>query len=295
MFIAPPFNVRVAASLTRASGFVKGAAQALQSRDEAHDGSAPRVIFPVLVPLGPWRLHPHFVFEAAAYALGLRLYLAGRRPGRLSEAQNQSVIAGAIIGAAFGAKALDLLVDPAFLWAHRLEPAVLLGGKTIVGGLLGGVLGVETAKKLSGTTVSTGDDLTLPLIAGMALGRVGCFLTGLADNTQGTPTSLPWGVDFGDGVARHPASLYEALFLIFLGLALAAARRRPAREGDRFKAFMCAYLLYRLLADFWKPYPGWLFGLGGIQAAALAGLFYYASDIRRLISCPRSGPTPISN
>lgn len=244
--------------------------------------------FPVWIPLGPWRIHPHPVLEALAYAAGFRLYLSARRKGRLTAPQNHSVIAGAIVGAALGSKILAWLVDPSLLWAHRLEPSFWLGGKTIVGGLLGGLIGVESAKKTAGIGVSTGDDLTMPLIAGMAIGRVGCFLTGLSDNTVGLPTALPWGVDFGDGVPRHPAALYEALFLIALAAVLAAARKRLPREGDRFKAFMIAYLSWRGLADFWKPYPRPFLGLGAIQAAAVLGLLYYAPDLKRWIAGPRA-------
>ena len=36
------------------------------------------------------------------------------------------------------------------------------------------------------------------LVAGIAIGRIGCFLTGLSDQTCGSHTALPWGVDFGE-------------------------------------------------------------------------------------------------
>jgi len=38
------------------------------------------------------------------------------------------------------------------------------------------------------------------LAIGVAIGRIGCYLAGLDDFTYGTPTALPWGHDFGDGV-----------------------------------------------------------------------------------------------
>ena len=92
----------------------------------------------------------------------------------------------------------------------------------------------------------------MPLAAGIAIGRIGCFLSGLPDGTYGTPTSLPWGVDLGDGVARHPTALYESLFMIVLAAVL--ARVEPhARRGDAFKLFMASYLTFRLLVDGIKP------------------------------------------
>lgn len=243
--------------------------------------------FPVWIELGPVRLHPHFVMEALAYFLGFRLYLWFRRPERLSRAVQWSVIAGAIVGAAFGSKILAWLYDPSVLWAHIAkpldEPIFWMEGKSIVGGLLGGLIGVELAKKMVGHTASTGDDLTLPLIFGMAVGRIGCFLTGLEDNTYGIATALPWGIDFGDGVLRHPTQLYELLFLLALGIMLSFIKRVLHREGDIFKLFMVAYFAFRLGVDFIKPYPRPYIGLGAIQVACVLGILYYARDLPRLM------------
>lgn len=100
-------------------------------------------------------------------------------------------------------------------WSQVLMPG---GGKTIVGGLLGSWFAVELGKKLEGITTRTGDLFAIPLCIGIAVGRVGCLLAGLADDTYGKPTSLLWAVDFGDGIARHPTQAYEILFCVFSGL-----------------------------------------------------------------------------
>ncbi|HLK16825.1 MAG TPA: hypothetical protein VKT78_18600, partial [Fimbriimonadaceae bacterium] len=51
--------------------------------------------------------------------------------------------------------------------------------------------------------------------------------------------------------------------------------------GDAFKLFMVAYLSFRLLCDFLKPYPRIFLGLGGIQWACVLILLYYSRDIAR--------------
>jgi hypothetical protein len=54
---------------------------------------------------------------------------------------------------------------------------------------------------------------------------------------------------------------------------------------------MIAYLLFRLLCDFIKPYPRILLGLGGIQWACLLVLIYYGRDVLRWLQL-RDNSTP---
>ncbi|WP_242107629.1 prolipoprotein diacylglyceryl transferase [Luteimonas aquatica] len=237
------------------------------------------------MPPSPYWIHT--LFEVAAYAIGFRLYLRERQrqalPALASREHAIAVAAGAIIGAALGSKLAYWLYDPLYAFAGFPDPRRLLEGKSIIGALLGGLAGVEIAKRLEGVRGSTGDAFVLPLIAGMCIGRIGCFLAGLNDHTYGNPTALPWGVDFGDGVPRHPTQLYEIAFLLALGAWIARHGGRFAREGDRFRAFMVAYLGYRLLIEWIRPIPLHYLGLfSGLQLLCLAGLLYYLRDIPRI-------------
>jgi phosphatidylglycerol---prolipoprotein diacylglyceryl transferase len=232
--------------------------------------------FPVYLWVGPIALHPHWVFEILAYLAGSRLYLALRGRGDPLPADDRwSVVAAAAVGAAIGGKLLYWASDPWFMAAHWQDPLVLIGGKSVVGALVGGLCAVEWVKHRLGITRSTGDLFVLPLVVGMAIGRIGCFLTGLDDHTHGLPTTLPWAVDLGDGVPRHPAQLYEIAFLLLLLPVLVWARRQQWPEGGLFKAFMVAYLGFRLLLEFIKPGVA-VGGLNAIQWVALAVLLYYA-------------------
>jgi prolipoprotein diacylglyceryltransferase len=222
-------------------------------------------------------LHPHWVFEVLAYFVGTRLYLAlkSRWGDPIADEARWTVVAAAVVGCALGSKLLYWLSDPAVMLAHLHDPVFLLGGKSIVGGLIGGLIAVEVVKRWIGVTRSTGDLFGVPLAVGIAVGRIGCFLTGLDDHTYGLPTTLPWGVDFGDGLPRHPAQLYETAFLLLVMTPLLLyLRRRPHREGDLFKAFMVVYMGFRLLLEAIKP--GVFLGeLNAIQWACLGTLFYY--------------------
>lgn len=222
----------------------------------------------------------HFAFEAAGYLAAATLYAVQRahRGDAVGDSQRATVIAGAALGATIGTRLLYLLCDPQLTLLHLTDARYLFGGKTVVGGLLGGLIGVEIAKSLSGIRRSTGDLFVEPLIAAMCIGRIGCFLTGPADHTAGNPTSLPWGIAIADGVPRHPVALYEIAFLLALLPFVRRVRARSPHEGDSFRLFMTAYLAFRLAVDFLKPDPRPLaLGLTAIQWACLAGLLYYAA------------------
>ncbi len=173
-------------------------------------------------------------------------------------------MAAAVAGAAVGSKLLYWLEDPAATLAHWNDPIFLFEGKTIVGALLGGTIAVEWIKRRHGISRRTGDLFAVPLALGIAVGRIGCFLSGLGDQTYGIATALPWGVDFGDGIARHPVQLYESAFALLLAGGLVLARRRGLAEGAEFRLFLIAYLGFRLAVDFLKP-GVFLLGLTSIQ------------------------------
>ena len=231
--------------------------------------------FPWTVQLGTVAVSAHFLFESAAYIAGFALYQRQRQAlgDVIRDPIRSSIIVATILGAFLGSKLLFLLEDPALTMQHWRDLAYIMGGKTIVGGLLGGTLAVEWTKARLGITRRTGDLFVLPLIVGMAIGRVGCFVSGLHDHTYGLATSLPWGVDLGDGISRHPVQLYEISFLAATGWLLHTARP-VLPEGGQFRGFLILYLAWRLAADFLKPGIS-VAGLTPIQWTCLFALLWY--------------------
>jgi phosphatidylglycerol---prolipoprotein diacylglyceryl transferase len=210
----------------------------------------------------------HTAFEVAGNMAGAAVYafLRRRQGDPVDDRARLWVLAGAAIGALLGARLLWWIGEPG------LPLSQLFAGKTVVGGLLGGLIGVELTKKLIGVRISTGDLFVFPLITAIVIGRIGCFLTGPADRTHGLPSDLPWAIAIGDGVPRHPVALYEIAFL----LALVPWLRGAQQPGTRFASFLFAYLGFRLAIDNLKPYPAAVFaGLTAIQWACIAGMAYY--------------------
>jgi prolipoprotein diacylglyceryltransferase len=236
---------------------------------------------------------PHFLLELLAYAVGARLYWSAARsqPMPADLGDRLALIAGAACGAFAGSKLLHVLEHlPALVEANEL--VLWMAGKSLLGGLLGGTLGVELVKRSIKWTRPTGDAWVGALAAGIMVGRVGCQLSGLWDLTYGGPTSLPWAWDYGDGIGRHPTAAYE---IVLVGLLWAAlARWRTAAPGARFAAFILGYCAIRFGLELMKPpfagpAPGTLpvalyAGLTAIQWAALGGAAYFAASLRRRLA-----------
>jgi prolipoprotein diacylglyceryltransferase len=234
-----------------------------------------------MIPIGS---HPawHPVFETLAYAAGFAVYrlLRARQGDVVNEPQRWTVFAGAAVGALAGSRLLGIAeqwptVMAAARSGHLLWLLIAPGGKTIVGGLLGGWLGVELVKRFAGIRRRTGDLFALPLCVGIAVGRIGCFIAGLADDTYGKPTHLPWAVELGDGIGRHPVQIYEIVFLALVGWIVVRPAHWP--EGARFRIFLASYLAWRVAIDFLKPQP-LVGGLNLIQWACIAGLVALGCD-----------------
>src|SRR5471030_1346848 len=103
---------------------------------------------PVVFHVFGLSLPAHLVLESLAYIIGFRLYLylRKRQNDTLDDASRLTVLIGAIVGAAVTSKALGFAEHPE-LWALAMKnPVYLLAAKTILGGLLGGIIGVEIAK-----------------------------------------------------------------------------------------------------------------------------------------------------
>lgn len=227
--------------------------------------------------------HPrlHIAFEIAGYLCAAALYVWLRALQRdpIDSRSRASVLTGAAIGAAIGTRLLFWLSYPG------LPIAAFFSGKTIVGGLLGGLIGVEMTKKIIGAERSTGDLFVYPIVVALAIGRIGCFLAGPVDRTEGLPSNVPWAIAVGDEVRRHPVALYEIGFLLLLAALLRFVGRTSPYEGDMFRAFMLSYLTFRLCIDFLKPDPpALLAGLTAIQYACIGGIAYYVLVLARRLS-----------
>lgn len=232
----------------------------------------------MIVPTSP---HVHLLFDLLAWGsaalLGRRLYRWRLKEAAAAVAAKTG--AGYAFALAFGAIAGAW----AFGSINTGLTAVPHASHSIAGALAGGIVAVELYKLVRGIEGSTGSIWVGPLALGIAVGRLGCFFTGLPDETYGVRADLLWAADFGDGVPRHPVQLYEsAAMLLFLGFYLAALARRAAWTRTRaFYLFVLFYAVQRFFWEFLKPYPRALGPLDVFQLLSLAlALYALAFDAR---------------
>jgi len=182
--------------------------------------------------------------------------------------------AGYAVAVVFGAALGGYAAGTANLWLSG-QPEV---ARSVLGALAGAIMAVEVFKRARGIRGSTGIVFVPGFCASLAVGRWGCFLSGLGDHTHGIPTSLPWGHDCGDGIPRHPVQLYEsAAMTAFLGFTVVQLARRDAcflRNG--FYLLVLWYAGQRFAWEFLKPYAQLIGPLNLFHCICL-GLVCYAA------------------
>lgn len=139
---------------------------------------------------------------------------------------------------------VDLLKADPWHWARLFEAGYVFYGGVIVAIGMGYLFLLRAGLDRKG---AFGDYAAAGLAFGIFVGRLGCFLAGCC---YGTPTDLPWAVEFPaghatHGAAVHPVQLYDALYgLVVFALCLwYYPRRRFA--GELFGYLIMSYAVWR--------------------------------------------------
>jgi len=152
-------------------------------------------------------------------------------------------------------------------------------GKSIIGAVVGAYVMVLVAKRWLGYTRSTGDCYAFALPIGVAIGRIGCFLSELP---LGKSTDLPWGIRVspeaaaafpycpGCDVGMHPTMLYE----LFLNLGIFSIlwfvlRKGGRKDGFVFASYIVMYSASRLFVEHFRADS---LMLGPLRAAQLVSV-----------------------
>ena len=200
-------------------------------------GPLARVLAPGARPYA-W---PGFVLLGTVLALGVQLPLSRSR-GLPALTVLALTLLACVVGVV-GAKVYYLLT-------HRgRSGGVLTSGMSIQGFVLACIGTLALASAAADVPVGAVLDVSAPaLLAGMAVGRLGCFFGGCC---AGRPTASRWGLWSSDrvlGVRRLPVQLMEGATAGALAVAAAVLAGTSTLTGGRvFVAGIAAYTLSRQL------------------------------------------------
>ena len=218
----------------------------------------------------------HLLFDLLAYGVGAFLtwrVFQPEKPSIANENIRYAYYMFAIIGAVIGAITLGSLN---IYYSLELRDSMAIG-KSILGAIVGATIFIEVFKKFMKIEGSTGAYFVPSLVIGIAIGRLGCFFSGLKDYTYGVETTSLFGYDFGDGLLRHPVQLYESVTmgLFFIFVLYLYFKKRDSFERYIFYLFILLYATQRFIWEFLKPYETIALGLNIFQLVCL-GLIVYA-------------------
>jgi prolipoprotein diacylglyceryltransferase len=148
----------------------------------------------------------------------------------------------------------------------------------VLGGLAGAYAGALVGKRLAGYPHRTGALFAPAVALGLAVGRVGCFLT----EPVGRPTDLPWALR-----GAHPSFLYEIAFHAAAFAVLLALRDRLADPADLLVGYLAAYAIFRLWAETTRTNEVLALGLTGSQWLVLLVLPLLLARCARIRRAPR--------
>ena len=236
---------------------------------------------PILVQLGPVTIRYYGLMYVIAITLGL--FILSR------EVKRKKMMCGASGKLVSTDDLLDLLLwmlpaaiigariyYVAFQWGYYgSHPADIVkiwqGGLAIHGGVIGGILAVFLfARRKQIRFWALTDAISLSLILGQAIGRIGNLMNG---DAYGIPTTLPWGIHFPanspagmayPGQATHPSMIYEMILNLLIFSLLWRLRKRGYKDGFLTSMYFILYSIARSIVSFTRGDSLWL---GSIRAA----------------------------
>ncbi len=227
----------------------------------------------------------HSVFDALAWLTAAATLIILRRTWFADNPVEQNLrfgyLAAVLFGAGIGAWAFGTLNG----WASG-HPGL---ARSVEGALAGAIISIELYKRLNGITLRTGAVYALPLALGIAVGRIGCLLSGMEDFTYGIPTGASWGWDFGDGILRHPVQLYESVMMAGFALVYVAMvlRKNAFWRANGFYLAVAFYATQRLALEFLKPYAT---VAGPLTVFQLLSLVLIGYALMMLVTRERAAP-----
>lgn len=249
-------------------------------------------MYPELFKIGSFSIPSYGVLLAIALMIGLLVAARLAKRDGLPNERIYDLGLWILIAGLLGSKLLLFIVDGDY-YANPMRIFTLdflRSGGVFYGGFLGGLVAawfLIRAYKLDFWKVA--DAFAPALAIGQAIGRQGCFAAGCC---WGTPTNLPWGVQFstfaheatgvpivdetGAALHLHPTQLYESFVMLAVFGLLYYWHGKKAFNGQIIIMYAMLYAIFRFVNEFFRADArGSLIGINdalGISTSQLISL-----------------------
>ena len=210
----------------------------------------PYKVFPMF-QIGPLHINMYGIMFALGFLIATWLAVKEAKKRGIKKEVIENLVFYILIGSIIGARLFYVF----FYWPADMPLTfwdifkVWVGGMAFFGGFIGALIaGLVYVRKRKLDFWKFADLLTLPLIVGHILGRLGDYFTG---GHPGKITQLPWAI-YLDGALRHPVVLYEIIGLIIIVLIIYYIRKLNKFDGFLFLVYVQLYAVQRLLLDFFR-------------------------------------------
>jgi phosphatidylglycerol:prolipoprotein diacylglycerol transferase len=257
---------------------------------------------PNLFRIGPFSITWHGVFSVLGILAGARLGLWLLKKDGVDTTRSSDGVAWMVVVGLIGARVLYVWENFRLFAGGSLLRIFSLteGGISQWGGLFGAMAGAYIWARRAHFSYWKIIDASGPAtMIGLAIGRIGDVING---EHHGTPTNLPWGVDYVNpatlgepGKVVHPEVAYEmVLCLVLLGALLPFHQKLKARlpAGVTGLLYLGVYAAGRFFLSFLRTDPSIFLGLRQAQLASLAMVVFAAAGAAFLAWRARTAAEP---
>ena len=253
---------------------------------------------PNLFKIGPLLITWHGVFSVLGILAAARLGLWLLEKDKIDVSHGADGVTWMVVLGLVGARVLYVWENFKFFSGQLIHVFYITeGGISQWGGLFGAIVGAyiwaRRAKFSFWKVIDAGGPAAM---IGLAVGRIGDVING---EHHGTPTNLPWGVEYVNpdtlgqpGVVVHPEVAYEMILMLgLLAVFLPFHQRLKGRlpNGVIGLAYLGLYGLGRFWLSYFRTDPAIIFGLRQAQLASLLMFIVAVVAIPILIRRSRAG------